>query len=113
LVDRAQPPDDPGRAHRLPDQPALARAVRHPRRGRSATGLAGRGPPTVSAIEDDEYDGPAVVAAPALDATVRVRFAGRFEPVDGRYHWGGRIAPDDRLGELIRAGQRSVTVQIG
>jgi len=67
----------------------------------------------VSAIDDDEYDGPAVVAAPELNATVRVRFAGRFEPVDGRYHWGGRIAPDDRLGEFIRAGQRSVTVQIG
>ena len=42
-----------------------------------------------------------------------MRFAGRFEPVDGRYHWGGRIAPHDSLSGSSAAGQRSVTVQIG
>ena len=68
---------------------------------------------SASVIEDDEYAGPAVVAAADVNTAVRVSFAGRFEPVDGRYHWGGRIAPDERLAALVRGGLRSATVQIG
>ena len=67
----------------------------------------------MSAPFSDDYTGPAVVGAAELNADVRVAFAGRFEPVDGRYHWGGRIAPHLRLSELVRGGQRSATVQIG
>ncbi|HEX6967915.1 MAG TPA: DUF4873 domain-containing protein [Micromonosporaceae bacterium] len=54
------------------------------------------------------YDGPARVAG----HTVRLRLSGRWEPVDGRYHWGGRIEPDPRLTALVRAGRRSVEVVI-
>ena len=67
----------------------------------------------MSAPFSDDYTGPAVVGAADVNASVRVAFAGRFEPIDGRYHWGGRIAPHVRLSDLVRAGQRSATVQIG
>ena len=45
--------------------------------------------------------------------TVRVRLSGRVEPVDGRYHWAGRIAAQDAVTALVRAGVRSVTLRIG
>jgi hypothetical protein len=44
---------------------------------------------------------------------VRLRLAGHTEPVDGRYHWGGRIAPDPELVGVVQSGQRVTTVQIG
>jgi hypothetical protein len=31
---------------------------------------------------------------------------GRVEPVDGRFHWAGRIAPDERVEALVRSGER-------
>ena len=62
---------------------------------------------------DEGYEGPAVIHGPAGPVPVRVRLAGRFEPVDGRYHWGGRVAPDEAVAGLVRRGHRAVTVQIG
>ncbi|WBB68526.1 DUF4873 domain-containing protein [Micromonospora sp. WMMD812] len=54
------------------------------------------------------YHGPAGVAGTA----VRVHLSGRWEPVDGRYHWGGRIEPDPRLTRLLRSGRREVELRI-
>lgn len=55
------------------------------------------------------YEGAALVA----DVPVRVRLTGRWEPIDGRYHWGGRIEPEPRIAQLLRAGRREVRVLIG
>lgn len=41
---------------------------------------------------------------------VRAQMAGRVEPVDGRYHWDGRIAPDPRVADLVRSGLRDATL---
>ncbi|SDZ16770.1 protein of unknown function [Micromonospora pattaloongensis] len=54
------------------------------------------------------YDGPALIGA----TPVRLRLAGRWEPIDGRYHWGGRVAPDPAIAQLVRAGRRDVRVTI-
>jgi hypothetical protein len=59
------------------------------------------------------YDGPALLTVGERSCTVNLRLAGHVEPVDGRYHWGGRIRPDDDLVRLVQSGQRAVTVQIG
>jgi multidrug efflux pump subunit AcrA (membrane-fusion protein) len=64
-------------------------------------------------VPDDEYAGPAVIQAGERRITVRVTLSGRFEPVDGRYHWGGRLAPHSEVADLLRGGQRAITVQIG
>jgi hypothetical protein len=42
----------------------------------------------------EQYDGPALV-----DRTpVVVRLRGHFQPIDGLFHWWGRLAPDAALG---------------
>jgi len=66
-------------------------------------------------MTDDGYTGPATlaVAESGLTVRVRVRLSGRVEPVDGRYHWAGRIAAQDAVTALVRAGVRSVTLRIG
>ncbi len=42
---------------------------------------------------EEQYDGPARIA----DTEVEVLLRGHFEPIDGRFHWWGRIAADERL----------------
>ncbi|MDW3848005.1 DUF4873 domain-containing protein [Micromonospora sp. BRA006-A] len=55
------------------------------------------------------WEGPARIAG----TTVRLHGGGRFEPVDGRYHWAGRVEPEPRLVRLLRSGRRDVEVRIG
>lgn len=43
----------------------------------------------------EEYAGPARVG----DHEVGVLLRGRFEPIDGRFHWWGRIAADPVMEE--------------
>lgn len=45
--------------------------------------------------EHDEYDGPVTLVAgdAAVETTATLR--GHFEPIDGRFHWYGRLAPGD------------------
>ncbi|WLS44452.1 DUF4873 domain-containing protein [Micromonospora profundi] len=54
------------------------------------------------------YHGPATVAG----TPVRAHLSGRWEPVDGRYHWGGRIEPDPTVARLLRSGRRDVELRI-
>ena len=46
------------------------------------------------------YDGPARIAA----STVEVRLRGHFEPIDGRFHWWGRVAAEEALGAEQSSG---------
>lgn len=54
----------------------------------------------------EEYDGRAVVstgtAADAIEVDVRLR--GHFEPIDGRFHWYGRLAANAELSSRHRSG---------
>ncbi|MFI7489953.1 DUF4873 domain-containing protein [Micromonospora echinaurantiaca] len=54
------------------------------------------------------YHGPARLAG----TPVRVHLSGRWEPVDGRYHWGGRVEPEPAVARLVRSGRRDVEVSI-
>jgi cation diffusion facilitator CzcD-associated flavoprotein CzcO len=64
-------------------------------------------------VTDDGYTGPATLVAAGSPIPVEVRLSGRVEPVDGRYHWAGRIAPHGAVSRLVRAGTRSATLRIG
>jgi cation diffusion facilitator CzcD-associated flavoprotein CzcO len=55
----------------------------------------------------DGYEGPATLAAGGERFAIQVRLAGHFQPTDGRYHWYGRIEPNDRLHDLVRSGRAS------
>ena len=51
--------------------------------------------------QDDGYDGDVTVTVGAGELTVPASMRGYFEPIDGRYHWYGRLAADTALTELV------------
>ena len=55
----------------------------------------------------DGYEGPATLVAGGERFAVRVRLTGHFQPIDGRYHWYGRIEPDGALQDLLGPGRAS------
>jgi hypothetical protein len=62
---------------------------------------------SASVVEDEVYDGPAVVRFGQQGHHTRVRLTGRLDPIDGRYHWQGTVFGD------FPAVQLSVTVTVG
>ena len=44
-------------------------------------------------LEGQQYDGPARIGL----TEVEVHLRGQFQPIDGRFHWWGRIDTDARL----------------
>ena len=57
----------------------------------------------------EEYDGPATVLLESTEIPVEVRLRGHFEPIDGKFHWYGRIAADPVLTERNPSG---ATIQL-
>ncbi len=47
--------------------------------------------------EDDGYAGPARLTVGGDQFQVEVELRGHFEPIDGQYHWYGRIASNEQL----------------
>ncbi|WP_019816581.1 DUF4873 domain-containing protein [Saccharomonospora saliphila] len=60
--------------------------------------------------DEDGYTGPATLLVDETEFEVEVHLRGHFQPIDGYYHWYGRIRPDRRLSEL--AGGRKRTVEL-
>ena len=53
----------------------------------------------------EEYTGPAqLIAADDETLDVEVRLRGHVEPIDGRFHWYGRIAADEQVAARHRSG---------
>jgi cation diffusion facilitator CzcD-associated flavoprotein CzcO len=59
---------------------------------------------------DDGYIGPATLTVGEARYDVRVELRGHFEPIDGRYHWYGRVGRQDEL--LSAIGSARVTGSI-
>jgi len=57
---------------------------------------------------DDGYEGPATLVAGGERVPVQVRLRGHFQPIDGRYHWYGRIEPSDSLPGLLSGRAQAV-----
>lgn len=55
----------------------------------------------------EEYAGPATLALDGQELSVEVILRGAFQPIDGRFHWYGRIETTDALAD-VRAGTRGV-----
>lgn len=45
----------------------------------------------------EQYAGAAVISATGVDVGVEVDLRGTFQPIDGRFHWYGRVAVSDAL----------------
>jgi hypothetical protein len=58
-----------------------------------------------------EYSGPALLDAPGAEVPVEVTLSGHVEPIDGRYHWYGRVAPTDGY-ELPDPGRAEVLLTL-
>jgi len=58
-------------------------------------------------LADDGYTGPARLNIGDVRFDVQVELRGYFEPIDGRYHWYGRIASHDALAELLAGAKAS------
>ncbi|MEU1408551.1 DUF4873 domain-containing protein [Streptomyces sp. NPDC005728] len=51
--------------------------------------------------DDDGYAGPATITLDGVEHPVEVRLAGYFQPIDGHYHWYGRVGTHDALKEAV------------
>lgn len=60
----------------------------------------------------EDYRGPAVLSCADTRIPVTVVLGGHREPLDGKFHWYGRIDADDRVRSLKESGQSEVTVTL-
>ncbi|MEU4892510.1 DUF4873 domain-containing protein [Streptomyces sp. NPDC044780] len=61
--------------------------------------------------DDEVYDGPAALTVAGVAQEVRVRLAGRIDPIDGKYHWQGTVVAASSPEKL--SGGLAVSVTIG
>jgi hypothetical protein len=66
---------------------------------------------TTQPPEDDGYAGPARLSIGAARFDVEVELRGYFEPIDGRYHWYGRVAASPRLADLLGGSKAAGTLE--
>jgi Domain of unknown function (DUF4873) len=69
-------------------------------------------PMTERAMTDENYRGPARITVGEREIETEVRLSARFEPVEGRYRWAGRTAPDVTLLAHVTGGGREATLRI-
>src|SRR5689334_12847022 len=55
--------------------------------------------------DSEGYEGTAVLEVDRSRFDVQVRLRGHFQPIDGRYHWYGRIDAHEGLDELLGPGK--------
>jgi hypothetical protein len=53
----------------------------------------------------DGYQGPATLRLGDATYDVQAELRGYFEPLDGRYHWYGRLARHDGLAPALASGR--------
>ncbi len=61
--------------------------------------------------DEDDYRGNAVVFTEDAEVTIdEVVLRGHFQPIDGRFHWYGRLPAGDDIAELAGGKKRNVVV---
>jgi hypothetical protein len=63
-----------------------------------------------SQAHSDGYTGLVRLTVEGREIEARVTLRGHFEPLDGRYHWYGRLAADEQLTELVGANRASAVL---
>src|SRR4051794_10787079 len=61
--------------------------------------------------DEDGYEGPATLRVEDTELAVDVVLAGNFEPIDGKYHWYGRILASAELTELVGARKAAASIR--
>jgi hypothetical protein len=60
--------------------------------------------------DTDGYTGPATLRIGTADFEVEADLRGKFEPIDGWYHWYGRLGRNDALTAALTAGRAQGTL---
>jgi hypothetical protein len=68
--------------------------------------------PWVPEHDDDGHEGPARLHVGEQVVDVEVVLTGHLEPLDGRYHWYGRIAQHDAVDAAKKAGATEIELSI-
>lgn len=63
--------------------------------------------------DEDGYTGSATLTVDGTPLTVEVTLRGNFEPVDGRYHWYGRVQPHPSLSVGARKPEVALKTPFG
>ncbi|MFD1148610.1 DUF4873 domain-containing protein [Saccharothrix hoggarensis] len=61
--------------------------------------------------DEDGYTGAAVLVFDEREVPVSVELRGFFQPIDGRYHWYGRVGANDEVTELVEGGARTALLR--
>ncbi|MBB4686051.1 DUF4873 domain-containing protein [Amycolatopsis jiangsuensis] len=67
----------------------------------------------MSEHDEDGYHGPATLLVGDAQLPVEVELRGHFQPIDGYYHWYGRIAVDAALTEHVGGRKKSCEIRVG
>ena len=60
---------------------------------------------------EDGYTGSAVLVFEQREVPVEVELRGYFQPIDGRYHWYGRVKANEQVTELVEGGARTALLR--
>ncbi|MET1074590.1 MAG: DUF4873 domain-containing protein [Umezawaea sp.] len=60
---------------------------------------------------EEGYTGTAELVFDTRTVPVEVELRGFFQPIDGRYHWYGRVAANDEVSTLVEAGARGALLR--
>jgi Domain of unknown function (DUF4873) len=61
--------------------------------------------------DEEGYTGHAELQFDNTTVPVEVELRGFFQPIDGRYHWYGRIAANEQLSTLVESGTRTALLR--
>ncbi|QUH00316.1 DUF4873 domain-containing protein [Saccharopolyspora erythraea] len=61
--------------------------------------------------DEDDYRGPATVFDESREIGVQVVLRGHFEPIDGRFHWYGRVAASEAVDALTGGRKARVALR--
>jgi hypothetical protein len=56
----------------------------------------------------EQYEGPSTLVVGDEEILVEVRLRGHLEPIDGRFHWYGRIQPSAELDAVASSGDTAL-----
>jgi hypothetical protein len=79
------------------------------RAGAEAAGETGH--PVDEELDDVGYVGPATVLFDDAEVAVQVDLRGNFQPIDGFFHWYGRVAANPELDALVKGNRAEVVLR--
>ncbi|SDG75082.1 protein of unknown function [Lentzea fradiae] len=61
--------------------------------------------------DEEGYTGPATLVFDSGELAVEVDLRGHFQPIDGRFHWYGRVKADEEVTARVEGGARSALLR--